>query len=64
MRNHDDEYSFHFLLQWDDGQELQQSLDGQYKMDVPWQEIWLQNPDADSIMLEGICKNYPLKTEK
>tara|TARA_R110001632_G_scaffold206952_1_gene330909 strand:+ start:1128 stop:1337 length:210 start_codon:yes stop_codon:yes gene_type:complete len=59
--NHDDEYSFHFLIQWDDGQELQQSLEGQYKRDVPWQEVWSQNPDADNIELESIGRNYPRK---
>ena len=57
--NHYDEYSFHFLLQWDDGQEVQQSLEGQYKRDIPWQEIHSQNPDADHIELESIGRNYP-----
>ena len=57
MRNRDDEYSFHFLIEWDDGEEIQQSLDGQYKADVPWCEIHAQNDDADSITLEGISRN-------
>ena len=58
MKNHYDEYSYHFLIEWDDGQELQQSLDGQYKTEVPWCDIHAQNDDADSITLEGISKNY------
>ena len=57
-KNHSDEYSFHFLIEWDDGQQVQQSLDGQYKADVPWCDIHAQNPDADSITLESIGNNY------
>jgi hypothetical protein len=61
-KNHNDEYSFHFLIEWEDGQEVQQSLDGQYKSEVPWSEIHAQNPDADLISLEGVGRNYqPLK---
>jgi hypothetical protein len=56
--NHEDEYSFHFLIEWDDGQEVQQTLDGQYKRDIPWHDIYAQNDDAESITLEGISKNY------
>lgn len=58
MKNQHDKYSFHFLLQWDDGQEIQQSLDGQYKRDIPWGDIHAQNPDADHISLEGVSDNY------
>jgi|SaaInlStandDraft_1057018.scaffolds.fasta_scaffold168770_3 hypothetical protein len=57
-KNHYDEYSFHFLIEWDDGQQVQQSLDGAYKRDVPWCDIHAQNDDADSITLESISKNY------
>tara|TARA_R110000796_G_scaffold69394_1_gene158336 strand:+ start:358 stop:534 length:177 start_codon:yes stop_codon:yes gene_type:complete len=58
MKNRDDEYSFHFLIEWIDGQRIQQSIDGHYKDEVPWLEIHAQNDDADSIKLEGISKNY------
>jgi len=57
-KNHTDEYSFYFLLEWDDGQSVQCSLEGQYKADIPWCDIYAQNPDADCISLEGIGRNY------
>ena len=57
-RNKDDKYSFHFLVEWDDGQQVQVSLDGQYKKDVPWYQVHAENDDADMITLEGISDNY------
>ena len=56
-KNHEDEYSSHFLIEWDDGQSIQASYDHQYKADVPYCQVCAEYDDAD-IILEGISKNY------
>ena len=58
MKNRIDEWGFNFLLEWDDGQEMQVTLDGQYKDEIPWHQIHAENPDANNITLESIGRNY------
>jgi hypothetical protein len=47
MENHDDEYSYHFSIEFDDGQELSESIDSRYK-----------NSDEESYALGRVSMIY------
>jgi hypothetical protein len=60
-----DKYSYHFTVEYEDGTEIQESHDAQYKnANEKSHAIKLaqdQNPDAWNIVFEGVSDNYPTK---
>tara|TARA_R110002153_G_scaffold65712_1_gene175734 strand:+ start:1663 stop:1866 length:204 start_codon:yes stop_codon:yes gene_type:complete len=67
MRNPEDKYSYHFTIEYEDGQEMQASYDARYKnadeRSHAIGEAQHQHADAWRVVLDGVSDNYPKKTE-
>ncbi len=62
MRNHEDEYSYHFTITYGDGMEWSESVDTRYKnkeeRHYAHNEIMHQYPEAVNIRFDGVGRNY------
>ena len=62
MKNHEDEYSYHFSIEFEDGQELSESIDARYKNSdeesCALGQVSMMYQDALNITLDGVERNY------
>lgn len=60
--NHGDEYSYHFSIEFEDGQELSESIDAKYKNSDEESyaigQVSMMHQDSSNITLDGISRNY------
>jgi hypothetical protein len=61
-RNHEDEYSYHFLIEFEDGQKLTESIDSRYKNIAEGAyamgQVCMMHQDASNVTLERVGRNY------
>ena len=62
MENHEDEYSYHFSIEFEDGQELSESIDARYRNSNEESyargQASMMYQDALNITLDGVGRNY------
>ena len=62
MKNHEDEYSYHFSIEFEDGQELSESIESRYKNSEEeshaLSQVFMLHQDASNINLDGVRRNY------
>jgi hypothetical protein len=61
-KNHEDEYSYHFSIEFEDGQELSESIESRYKNREEEAyasgQVSMVYHDALNITLDSVGRNY------
>jgi hypothetical protein len=63
-KNHEDEYSYHFTIEYEDGQEWTESIDSRYKNKVDEDyargrvHMMYQEETVSNITFDGVSRNY------
>jgi hypothetical protein len=62
MKNREDEYSYHFTVEYDDGTEMSVSIEAQYKNGdeehYAYNQVEHENQDCNNIIFNGCERNY------